>query len=106
MAFTSSQAPGVYSRTLGEVAWNCVWAERPSNDPEQLVPCEGLLTLASSSKVSNKLPLSTAALSFWVPEEALLNGVGPELLGADLVAPTAVRTTGSWPKVRVRSLLG
>lgn len=102
MTSTSPQAPGVYSRQLGEVAWNCIWADRPSNDPDQLVPCEGLLTVASSSKVALKMPLSTAAVSFWIPESALLPGLGPALLDADLVAPTVLRSTGSWAKVCVK----
>ena len=90
-----------YSRYLGEVGWNCMWAPTGAG-AEQLVPCQGIITTVSSSKMAAKQPLSTAVVSFWTAEKYLDGDVAT----AQLVTPTVVRSTGSWPKPDAFSSFG
>lgn len=82
-----------YNRYLGEVAWNCMWSDNDVG-ADQLIPCHGIITTVSSRKLASKQPLSTAVVSFWVAEKWLDESVG----SAELVTPTVLRSTGSWPK--------
>lgn len=90
-----------YSRYLGEIAWNCNWAPTDAG-AEQLVPCQGIITTVSSRKLSAKQPLSTAVVSSWTAEKYLDGDVAT----AQLVTPTVVRSTGSWPKPDAFSSFG
>lgn len=81
-----------YSRRLGEFGVSCSWA--PTGDGgDQLIPCRAIITVASASKFANKQPLSTAVVNFWATADALGNS---DL--SSVVAPIAIRSTGSWPK--------
>ena len=82
----------LYTRRLGEFNIACTYA--PTGDGgDQLVPCRAVVTLASAPKMAKKQPLSTIVGAFWGSVDNLGNS---DL--SSLVAPIAVRTTGSWPK--------
>lgn len=70
-------------------------------DPDQIVPCQGLLTLKSGKTGAKKgYARSTAAIQFWAPAAGLVNTFIPNsnsLVYAP-VDPVVTGTTGSWPK--------
>lgn len=87
-------ATTTYGRRLGEIGFSCIWAATVDG-PNQLVPCTGIISLASSPKVAAKgRPLSTATFAFWVAAGSL----PATITSAQLVSPIATRTTGSWGK--------
>lgn len=84
--------PTSYTRRLGEFNIACTYA--PTGDGgDQLVSCRAVVTVASAPRMAKTQPLSTMVGSF----RATVDDSSSSDLSS-LVAPIAVRTTGSWPE--------
>ena len=83
---TQSGAPN--PTVLGTFAWSCVWVDNA--DPDQIVPCQGLISLKSGKQARSKgYPMSNAMFSFWAPTVGLANLFLPD--GKNVVRETRCR---------------